>query len=156
MIPGAAENRRKKLIKLIHVGKAELGMDDDVYRAFLVGICGKDSAAKMNVWQLEQAVEIMRKNGFAPLPARAQHTRRVRQEERGRATLEQLEYIKGMWQKCARNKSDAALRAFVKRVGGVDGLRFLDVSLAQKVILALRAMMVKAGYDPDTSEVLHA
>jgi hypothetical protein len=87
----------------------------------------------------------MRRNGFEAAP------RRVTPQERGGATLEQLEYIKGMWQKCARNKSEAALHAFVNRIAGVWTLRFLTVHTARKVILALRDMMSKAGFDPDTS-----
>ena len=140
------ENRRNKLIQLVHIGKVKLGMDDVAYRAFLDGVCGKDSAAKMTVRQLEQTLKAMRKNGFVQLP------NRVKPEEKGGATLEQLEYIKGMWQKCARNKSDSALLAFVNRIAGVASLRFLTIHTAQKVILALRDMMVKAGFDPDTSE----
>jgi hypothetical protein len=144
-----SENRRKKLIQLIHVGKGKLGMNEEAYRAFLNGVCGRDSAAKMTICQLEQALKAMRKNGFDQTP------NRVQPEEKGRATIDQLEYIKGMWTVCARNKNDAALTAFVKRISGVDALRFLDVDLAQKVILALRDMMFKAGFDPDTSEALH-
>ena len=123
-------------------------MDEEAYRAFLGGVCGKDSAARMTIRELEAALRAMRKTGFEQKP------RRVRPREKGGATIEQLEYIKGMWAVCARNKSDAALLAFVKRIGGVDALRFLDVDLAQKVILALRDMMTKAGYDPDTSEAV--
>jgi phage gp16-like protein len=149
MRSAASENRRKKLIQLIHVGKAKMGMDEPAYRAFLAGVCGRDSAAKMTLRQLEQALKAMRKNGFKELPDR------VKPEEKGMATLEQLEYIKGMWAVCARNKSDAALAAFVKRIARVDALRFLNVDLAQKVILALRDMMTKAGFDPDTSEKAH-
>lgn len=141
-----SENRRKKLIRLIHVGKAELGMDDEAYRAFLGGACGRDSAAKMTVRQLEQALKAMRGNGFKRPPGR------VRPEEKGGATLKQLEYIKGMWAACARNKSDAALAAFVKRIAGVDALRFLDARLASKVILALRDMTAKAGFNPGAPE----
>jgi hypothetical protein len=88
----------------------------------------------------------MRRNGFEQKP------RRVKSEEQGAANTAQLEYIKGMWQKCARNKSDGALLAFVNRIARVKALRFLTVPTAQKVILALRDMMVKAGFDPDTSE----
>jgi len=144
------ENRRKKLIQLVHIGKAKLGMDDEAYRAFLAGVCGRNSSAKMTIKQLEQTLKAMRSYGFSS------HTpNRVKPEEKGLATLEQLEYIKGMWAKCARNKSAGALAAFVKRIGRVDALRFLNVELAQKVILALREMMIKAGFDPDTSEALH-
>ena len=149
MRSATSENRRKKLIQLIHIGKGKTGMNDEAYRAFLTGVCGRDSAAKMTVRQLEQALKAMRKNGFERPPGR------VRPAEQGRATLEQLEYIKGMWAACARNKNGAALAAFVKRISGVDALRFLNVALAQKVILALRDMMIKAGFDPDTSEVLN-
>ena len=59
-----------------------------------------------------------------------------------------------MWQKCARNKNESALLAFVNRIAGVKSLRFLTAHSAQKVILALRDMMAKAGFDPDTSEAL--
>ena len=143
------ENRRKKLIQLVHIGKAKLGMDDEAYRAFLSGVCGRDSSAKMTIRQLEQVLKAMRTHGFEQTP------NRVKPEEKGGATLAQLEYIKGMWAKCARNKNDKALLAFVDRIARVKSLRFLTVHTAQDVILALREMMIKAGFDPDTSEALH-
>ena len=138
--------KRNRLIQLIHVGKTKMALGDDAYRAFLEGITGKKSCADMGVRQLEAVLRAMRRNGFVQLPER------VRPEEQGMASPEQLEYIKGMWQKCARNKNDAALLAFVNRIAGVKSLRFLSIHTAQKVILALRDMMVKAGFDPDTSE----
>jgi hypothetical protein len=139
------ENKRKKLIQLIHIGKSKMGLTDDNYRAFLEGITGRQSCADMTERQLEAVLRAMRKNGFDYIP------RRVKPEEKGRATVAQLEYIKGMWQKCARNKNDAALLAFVNRVAHVKALRFLTVYTAREVILALRDMMIKAGFDPDTS-----
>jgi hypothetical protein len=144
----ASENRRKKLIRLIHIGKGKLGFDDEAYRAFLYGECGKNSSSGMTIRELEKTLKSMRSLGFNQYPSR------VTPNEKGSATKEQLEYIKGMWRKCARNKNDNALTAFVKRIVGVGALRFLNVPLAQKVILALREMMFKAGFDPDTSEKL--
>ena len=140
------ENRRKGLIRLIHIGKAKMGTTDDAYRAFLEGAAGRDSCADMTVRQLESVLRAMRKHGFPIAP----HS--VRPEEKGRASLAQLEYIKGMWAKCARNKGDAALLAFVNRIAKVKTLRFLTPRSARSVILALREMMIKAGFDPDTSE----
>jgi hypothetical protein len=142
----ASENRRKKFIQLIHIGKSKLGFADEAYRAFLDGVCGKNSSSDMTIRELEKTLKSMRSLGFNQYPSR------VTPNEKGSATREQLEYIKGMWRKCARNKNDNALTAFVKRIAGVDALRFLNVPLAQKVILALREMMFKAGFDPDTSE----
>jgi len=144
--PVAKENRRNKLIQLVHIGRSKMGLTDDAYRAFLEGIAGKNSCAGMTVRQLEAVLRAMRKHGF-PIDAR-----RVRPEEKGAATAAQLEYIKGMWAKCARDRSDRALSAFVKRIAGVEALRFLTVLSARDVILALREMMPKAGFDPDTSE----
>ena len=143
-----AENRRNKLIQLVHIGKQKMGLTEDAYRAFLDGIAGKNSCAAMTVRQLEAALRAMRRHGF-PIEAR-----RARPEEKGMASMAQLEYIKGMWAKCARNKSDNALRIFVSRIAKVKSLRFLTADSARGVILALRDMMAKAGYDPDTSEAL--
>jgi len=143
------ENRRKKLIQLIHIGKSKMGLSDEAYRAFLEGITGKQSSANMTQRQLAAVLRAMRGNGFDQAP------HRVKPEERGGATLTQLEYIKGMWSKCARNKSDKALLAFVERIAHVNSLRFLTVHTARDVILALRDMMIKAGFDPDSSEALN-
>jgi len=145
----ATENRRRKLIQLVHVGKAKLGMDNEAYRAFLAAVCGRDSAAKMTARELEYVLKAMRDSGFGRAP------NRVKPEEKGGATLAQLEYIKGMWAKCARNKSEKALLAFVDRIAHVKALRFLTVNTARDVILALREMTAKAGFDPGTPEALN-
>jgi phage gp16-like protein len=149
MIPETTKDKRKKLIQLVHIGKIKLGMDEDAYRAFLCELCGSASAADMTVRQLEAALRAMRNAGFEQAP------RRVKPIEAGGATLRQLEYIKGMWAVCARNKTDAALNRMIRRIARVDNIRFLNVEAAQKVILALRGMMTAAGFDPDTSEALN-
>jgi hypothetical protein len=55
-----------------------------------------------------------------------------------------------MWKTCARNPSDRALRAFIKRIAHVDSPVFLRPHLTRKVILALADMMRQSGFDPDT------
>ena len=144
MTSGTTENRRKKLIKLIHVGRNKLALADDVYRALLRGVCGKESCSAMTIPELDRALKAVKAAGF-----RVEKRMPLRKEEIGRANAEQLSYIKGMWELVARSKTEKALRAFIKRIAHVDALRFLGVKEAQKVITALRVMMVKAGYDPD-------
>jgi len=145
MTAEATKNRRRRLIQLIHIGKAKLGWDEAAYRCFLAGAAdGVSSCADMTIRQLERALGGMRRCGFV-----THHAGRVREEERGSASLEQLEYIKGMWRKCARNKSDAALGAMIKRIAHVDSIRFLDKEKARDVILALRDMMRQAGCAPE-------
>lgn len=138
-----AAEKRKKLIQLVHVGKSKLGWDETAYRAFLSGVCGKESAACMSERELNAALSAMRRAGFVTVP------RNVCEIEKGRATYQQLGYIKGMWAACARNKKEYALLKFVRRIAHVDALRFLTVEKGQQVILALRDMMAQAGLDPD-------
>ena len=141
---GNTAGRRKKLIQLIHIGRNKLALAGDVYRALLRGVCGKESCADMTIPELNRALKAVMAAGF-----RVEKKMPLKKEEIGRAGAEQLSYIKGMWELVARNKTEKALNAFVKRIARVDALRFLGVKEAQKVILALRAMTVKAGYDPD-------
>lgn len=142
--------KRARLIRLIHVGKGKLQLSDYDYRAILEGVSGKTSSAELTVAELEQVLKGMKSLGFAvkKLP--------VKSDDRGRANEAQLSYIKGMWELVSREKTERALNRFVDRIAGVDHLRFLDVTGAQKVTLALRTMMVKAGYDPDGIPVVGA
>ncbi len=135
--------KRARLIRLIHVGKGKLRLSDYDYRAILEGVSGKTSSAELTVAELEQVLKGMKSLGFTvkKLP--------VKSLDRGRANEAQLAYIKGMWELVSREKTERALNRFVGRIAGVDHLRFLDVAGAQKVTLALRSMMIKAGYDPD-------
>ena len=68
MRPETTENKRKKLIQLIHIGKAKMRLSDDAYRAFLDGICGKESCADMTMRQLAAVLKAMRGNGFGQAP----------------------------------------------------------------------------------------
>ena len=73
----------------------------------------------------------------------------VKPEDVGRASFEQINYIKGLWELSARVKTEAALNAFVKKITGVPFLGWLDKRDAQKVILAVREIAANAGYNPD-------
>jgi hypothetical protein len=136
--------RRVKLIRLIHVGRNKLALSYDIYRALLLGACGKESCSDMTVPELNRALNALKSAGF-----RVEKRMPLRQEEIGGANAEQLSYIKGMWELAARNKTEKALDAFIKRITHVDNIRFLDVKGAQKVILALRDITAKAGFNPD-------
>lgn len=138
------QTRRSKLIQLIHIARGKLALTEDAYRALLQGASGKDSCSEMTIPELEDVMKAMRRTGF-----RVRKRLPLRPENIGEATREQLEYIKGMWELASKYKTERALNAFIRRVAKVDDIRFLDVHGAQKVILALRAMMVKAGYDPN-------
>ena len=147
---GKKIDRRKKLIQLIHVAKSKLQMSDGDYRALLNGVGGKASSAELTVAELEQVLRAMKSLGFTvkKLP--------VTELDRGLASDAQLAYIKGMWELVSREKTERSLNRFVRRITGAVHLRFLNVYSAQKVTLALRAMMIDAGYDPDGIAVTEA
>jgi len=147
---GKKIDKRKKLIQLIHVAKSKLQMSDGDYRALLSGVGGKASSAELTVAELEQVLRAMKSLGFTvkKLP--------VTELDRGLASDAQLAYIKGMWELVSREKTERSLNRFVRRITGAVHLRFLNVYSAQKVTLALRTMMIKAGYDPDGIAVTEA
>jgi hypothetical protein len=137
-------DKRLKLIRLIHIGRNKLALTDDAYRALLTGVCGKESCSRMTIPELEKTLKAVKSAGF-----RVEKKLPLKDEEIGLASAGQLSYIKGMWELAARIKTEEALNTFIRRIAHVDNIRFLDIEGARKVILALRTMMVKAGYDPD-------
>jgi hypothetical protein len=134
---------RARLIRLVHVGKSKLGLDRSAYEAMLEGATGKRSSSDMTEAELRLVLKGMRAAGFSGkrMPARP-----------GEAPLcspEKLYYIKGLWELVSRTKTEDSLNRFVKRIAHVDNVRFLDDHAATRVILALRDMARKAGYEPD-------
>ena len=64
---------RTRLYKLLAIGRRQLGMDEETYRAFLAAqgataIDGRISAKSMTPAQLHSAVEAMKSKGFRPTP----------------------------------------------------------------------------------------
>ncbi|HFL4510524.1 TPA: phage protein GemA/Gp16 family protein [Escherichia coli] len=55
---------RTSLIKLIHVARRDLQLDDDTYRVFLVQCTGKTSCRELSVAQLERVLDAMKARGF--------------------------------------------------------------------------------------------
>ncbi len=137
--------RRTHLVKLIHIAKKELCLEDDVYRAVLFGVVGKTSCSACTIVELNEVFETLKKAGFKirkKLP--------VQEKQRNHfCTERQRYYIKGLWELASQNKTEKSLSAIIKRIAGVDDLRFLKKEDATKVILALRDIAKQAGYDPD-------
>jgi hypothetical protein len=134
-------SKKKTKLALIHVAKTKTGLTDDEYRAFLAGAAGINSAADIE-WesQFQDIMSGFKKLGFAsskPLATRPHW------EDSWGATESQRAKIEALWRSIARNKSDKALQTFIKRIAHVDSPHWLNVQLAQKVILALEKMKEK-------------
>jgi hypothetical protein len=146
---------QKKWRQVLHVAKRECGLDDTAYRALLAGAAGVESAKDITTRkQYAAALEAFKKLGFR-VKSKASRASGLKgtdtETERNPAwiTARQEYYIRGLWDLASRRKDGASLRAMVRRIGGVEDLRFLRRADAQKVILALRGITETAGYDPD-------
>lgn len=139
---------RSKIIQLIHIAKSQIGLSDEDYRAVLESTTKKTSCSDMSLFELNEVLKAMKKLGFKVKKLETKDN-----EIGWDASKEQMDYIKGMWELVARDKSDRALYKFIKRITGADHPRFMRSVDSQKVIVALRKMMVSAGLNPDRKEV---
>nr|WP_306660283.1 regulatory protein GemA [Rheinheimera maricola] len=61
-------HNKKQLIQLLHIARANLNMDEHLYRQNLQAWCGKTSSKDMSVPELEKAMAGMKRLGFTPVP----------------------------------------------------------------------------------------
>ncbi|MCG9079436.1 gp16 family protein [Laribacter hongkongensis] len=125
---------RQRLIRLIHVAKRDLALDDDSYRAILRRIGTKESAADLAVPELEKVLEHMKRSGFKV---------RSRNSRLSLAADPQSKMIRGLWLELAgmgvvRNPSESALRTFVAQMTGIDLMKWLSTEQASQVIEHLK------------------
>ena len=57
---------KPSLIKLVHVAKREIKMEDEIYRDVLTRTTGKNSCKDMNIAELEAVLAAMKGYGFKP------------------------------------------------------------------------------------------
>lgn len=128
---------RLRLIKLIHVGRRDLGMDDETYRLMLSGmrgLGGATSTADLSLPNLERVLEHLKKRGFRVRPNK---------QSRPLADSEQAKKIRSLWLQLhdlgeVRDPSETALAAFVKNRTKVAALQWLNVDQASRVIEHLK------------------
>jgi phage gp16-like protein len=131
---------RNSLIAKLHVAKRDLRLDDGTYRAVLVAETGKTSARDMSPAELAAAIEGMKRRGWVdrPKPAGA---RKMGGKYAG--------VLRALWIAAwnlgiARDRTDKALTAWVKRQTGIDNPTWLtDPADARKAIEALKAWIAR-------------
>jgi len=107
---------RRKLMAQIHIGKKQLGMDDDTYRSLLTGATGKDSCSKMDFNQLHQVVTAMKRRGFKASKPKATDKSPA---SRGPGRSTQVDKLRAIWitmgnQGVIHNASESALLHWVQ------------------------------------------
>lgn len=131
------KTNRAKLIQLIHIAKSQMGMDTDTYRQMLLSVIGKTSTSDMNPSQLNKVLAAMKAKGFVVKPpSKARTTCQL-------ADYPQAKKLRALWlemyaQGFVRDSSEEALRRWVKRETGVDGLQWLEADKASTAIEKLK------------------
>ncbi len=138
----ANQDARQRLIRLIHVGKRELGLDDEIYRALLMGSVQKDSTSAMSVLELERVLERMKRSGFK---VRVKSARPPAQSRPGRplAQYPEARKVRALWLflhqlGAVKNPSEEALAAYVKRIAKVDALQWTNGNQTEALIETLK------------------
>lgn len=129
---------RLRLIKLIHVARRDLQMDEDTYRLMLAGMKGLDGAtstADLSVPKLEKVLEQLKAKGFKVRPKG--------KGKRPQAADPQSKKIRSLWlnlrdQGAIRDASEDALVKFVHNLTGVEALQWLNGEQASQVIESLK------------------
>ncbi|KXZ66852.1 gp16 family protein [Acinetobacter venetianus] len=129
-------NKKLNLIKLIHVAKTKLGLDDDVYRDILSSTTGKTSSKELNLAQLEAVLDRLKQLGFA---VEAKDKTGVKNT----ADDAQSKLIRHLWLQlheagAVKDGSEKALAKFVENRVNVSALQFLSSKSADMVINHLR------------------
>lgn len=113
---------RPTLIKLIHVAKRELNMDEDSYRMLLKNETGKDSCTELTTEQLGLVIDGMKKRGFKPRKTTVKTTDNKRLSPKsGKAKHAEMGKIRAIWIEMnrhgfVRDGSETALDAYVRRM----------------------------------------
>jgi hypothetical protein len=143
------QNQRSRLA-IIHLAKKQLGLDDEAYRAILSG-AGVTSAKDIKTeLQFNTVMGAFMRLGFLPSGHRVNKYKSTVPNCPGMISRKQEYYIKGLWALASRAKDEKSLRSMVKRIGKVDDISFLSRRAASALILALRDICWKAGFNPDT------
>jgi len=156
MSPAHAHNLRPRLIRLIHVAKRELAMDDDTYRALLVTCTGQDTSTHLTDTELNKVLAHMKRRGFKVRHA-THKSKPARKPSRALAQSPQDKKIRALWLSLhkhgvVRDPSEAALAAYVKRITGVDALQWLDIQQASQIIETLKQWQLRIEHSKQQLE----
>jgi phage gp16-like protein len=131
------EAKRKQLLRLVHVGKGKLGLDDDAWRQLLRYTVSAESSKELTVAQLERVLDRLKKAGFKVQVPKAKGPKRALAHEPPDRKIRALWldlHKKGI----VRNESEAALASWIRREFGVEALQWLDAEQTSKAIERLK------------------
>jgi len=147
---------RARLVKLIHVAKRELRMDEPTYRAMLLASGGAQSTAHMAAPALERVLAHLKRSGFKVRHKSA--STQTAAPSRALDTRDQARKVRALWLMLhtlgvVRDPSEAALAAYVKRIAGIDALQWAGEAQLHQLIETLKKWAMR--YLPAINAQLH-
>lgn len=112
--------RRTTLIKLIHVAKRELRMDEPTYRTLLLSAGKQESLSSMDIPAMDAVLERMKRDGFKVRPKSGNRPLAVNPGASKARALWLFLHALGE----VRDPSEKAIAAYVARIAKVDDLRW--------------------------------
>lgn len=130
----------------IHVGKKQLGLDDDTYRALLHQVAGVASARELDGAGAGRVLAEMRRRGFDG----------TSKPRRSLASQPMARKARALWLALwnldeTESAKEKALAAFAKGITGKEDLRFCTATELGKVVEALKAWCRRIGLSLDRS-----
>lgn len=135
--------RRALLLRLIHVGKRELQLDDGAYRALLAAATGGlTSSAEMSEAQLQAVLDRLKRSGFA-VRAGGDKPRRLDRSPEARKVRALWLFLHQLG--TVRDPGEAALAKYCKRIAGVDDLHWASAQQMTRLTETLKKWVLREG-----------
>jgi len=148
--PAAGPHRRALLAK-VHLARKELALSEDDYRAILLDVAGRRSAADCNDAQLVAVVERFKARGWKQAQPKGRSGGKPadhRPAGKARALWISLYHLNAI-----SDPSERALEAFARRQLGCQRMQWADQSMMFRLIEAQKAIAERNGWSQSTEQV---
>lgn len=144
----------KRLLKIVQVGRRELGLDEEGYRALLESVTGARSAKGLNAAKLEAVITAMKGMGFK-VKGGAQVNGRRSPPSAAKVQAPEVRKVRAIWitmynDGFVRDGSDDALGSYIKRMtananggAGIARPEWLTSAQAERVLEALKKWHIR-------------
>ena len=144
----------KRLLKIVQVGRRELGLDDEDYRALLESVTGARSAKGLSAAKLDAVITAMKGMGFK-VKGGAQVNGRRSPPSSAKVQAPEVRKVRAIWitmynDGFVRDGSDDALGSYIKRMtananggAGIARPEWLTAAQAERVLEALKKWHIR-------------
>lgn len=151
--PKTPTDPRARLVRLIHVAKRELQLDDDTYRAMLASSSGGlTSTSGMSEAQLQAVLQRAKRAGFKVKSANPQ-PRRLDLSPEARKVRALWLFLNHLG--AVRDPGEVALATYCRRIAKVSALQWASRGQMSTLIESLKKWALRPAYLPQSLVDLH-